>query len=79
MIAEAMMGDAKAEKKLDEITSIVNKLNDMAVDLTLIEFLGIIMAMFDEYCNDKEIPAAEAHGELVKYLDIWDVYHGINA
>lgn len=79
MIAEAMMGDAKAEEKLDEIMSIVEVLNDMVVDLTLIEFLGIIIAMFDEYCNDKEISAAEAHGELVKYVKIWDAYHGITA
>lgn len=79
MVLEAMTGDAKAEKRLDEIMSIVNVLNDMTVDLKLTEFMGIMIAMFDEYCDENEISQADAHDELVKYLNIWDTYHGITA
>lgn len=79
MILEAMTGDAKAEEKLNEIMSIVNVLNDMTVDLKLTEFMGIMIAMFDEYCDGNEISPAKVHGELAKYMRIWDVYHGITA
>jgi hypothetical protein len=79
MILEAMTGDTKAEEKLNEIMSIVNVLNDMSVDLKLTEFMGIMIAMFDEYCDYNEISPAKAHGELVKYMRIWDAYHGITA